>query len=74
MVKRKKAVQKIADQNKITVPVLLLLKEKVMDQYGVNGLDSPDIPHRSRRDVGGEDCGAKRVVLTGSLVLPERAL
>ena len=34
---RKKAVQKIADQNKITVPVLLLLKEKVMDQYGVTG-------------------------------------
>jgi len=34
---RKKAVQKIADQNKITVPVLLLLKEKVMDQYGVRG-------------------------------------
>jgi peroxiredoxin len=34
---RKKAVQKIVDQNKITVPVLLLLKEKVMDQYGVRG-------------------------------------
>jgi peroxiredoxin len=34
---RKKAAQKIADQNKITVPVLLLLKEKVMDQYGVRG-------------------------------------
>jgi peroxiredoxin len=34
---RRKAVQKIAAQNKITVPVLLLLKEKVMDQYGVRG-------------------------------------
>jgi peroxiredoxin len=34
---RKKAVQKIVDQNEITVPVLLLLKEKVMDQYGVRG-------------------------------------
>ena len=34
---RKKAVQKIVDKNKITVPVLLLLKEKVMDQYGVRG-------------------------------------
>ena len=34
---RKKAAQKIADQNKVTVPVLLLLKEKVMDQYGVRG-------------------------------------
>jgi len=34
---RKKAAQRIADQNKITVPVLLLLKEKVMDQYGVRG-------------------------------------
>ena len=34
---RKKAAQKIIDQNKITLPVLLLLKEKVMDQYGVRG-------------------------------------
>jgi peroxiredoxin len=34
---RKKAVQKIVNENKITVPVLLLLKEKVMDQYGVRG-------------------------------------
>jgi peroxiredoxin len=34
---RKKTVQKIVDQNKITIPVLLLLKEKVMDQYGVRG-------------------------------------
>jgi thiol-disulfide isomerase/thioredoxin len=34
---RKKAVQKIADRHKITIPVLLLLKEKVMDQYGVRG-------------------------------------
>ena len=34
---RKKAVQKIINEKKITVPVLLLLKEKVMDQYGVRG-------------------------------------
>jgi peroxiredoxin len=34
---RKGAVQKIVSQNKITLPVLLLLKEKVMDQYGVRG-------------------------------------
>jgi len=34
---RKKAVQKIVNENKITLPVLLLLKEKVMDQYGVRG-------------------------------------
>jgi peroxiredoxin len=34
---RKGAVQKIISQNKITLPVLLLLKEKVMDQYGVRG-------------------------------------
>jgi peroxiredoxin len=34
---RKKAVQKIVDQNKITLPVLLLLNEKAMDQYGVRG-------------------------------------
>jgi len=34
---RKKAAQKIADQNGITLPVLLLLNEKVMDQYGVRG-------------------------------------
>jgi peroxiredoxin len=34
---RKRSVQKIVDQNKITIPVLLLLKEKVMDQYGVRG-------------------------------------
>jgi len=34
---RKKAAQKIVDQNRITLPVLLLLKEKAMDQYGVRG-------------------------------------
>jgi len=34
---RKRAAQKIIDQNKITLPVLLLLKEKTMDQYGVRG-------------------------------------
>ncbi len=34
---RKGAAQKIINQNKITLPVLLLLKEKVMDQYGVRG-------------------------------------
>ena len=34
---RKKTVQKIVNQNKVTIPVLLLLKEKVMDQYGVRG-------------------------------------
>jgi len=34
---RKRAVHKIIDKNKITLPVLLLLKEKVMDQYGVRG-------------------------------------
>ena len=34
---RKTTAQKIVDQNKITLPVLLLLKEKTMDQYGVRG-------------------------------------
>jgi peroxiredoxin len=34
---RKRAAQKIINENKITLPVLLLLKEKVMDQYGVRG-------------------------------------
>jgi len=34
---RKRAIQKIIDENKITLPVLLLLREKVMDQYGVRG-------------------------------------
>jgi len=34
---RKKAVQTIVNKNRITLPVLLLLKEKVMDQYGVRG-------------------------------------
>jgi peroxiredoxin len=34
---RKKTVQKIVNQNKVTIPVLLLLKEKVMDHYGVRG-------------------------------------
>jgi thiol-disulfide isomerase/thioredoxin len=34
---RKRAIQKIIDGNKISLPVLLLLKEKVMDQYGVRG-------------------------------------
>ncbi len=34
---RKKAVQKIVNEKKITLPVLLLLKEKTMDQYGVRG-------------------------------------
>ncbi len=34
---KKKSVQKVIDENKITLPVLLLLKEKTMDQYGVRG-------------------------------------
>jgi peroxiredoxin len=34
---RKKKVQQIVNENKLTLPVLLLLKEKVMDQYGVRG-------------------------------------
>jgi peroxiredoxin len=34
---RKKTVQKIVNENKVTLPVLLLLKEKVMDHYGVKG-------------------------------------
>jgi peroxiredoxin len=34
---RKKKVQQIINENKLTLPVLLLLKEKVMDQYGVRG-------------------------------------
>jgi thiol-disulfide isomerase/thioredoxin len=34
---RKKAVQKIMSENKVTLPVLLLLKEKVMDHYMVRG-------------------------------------
>jgi len=34
---REGAVQKIVSESKITLPVLLPLKEKVMDQYGVRG-------------------------------------
>ncbi|NWG03193.1 MAG: redoxin domain-containing protein [Syntrophaceae bacterium] len=34
---RKKAAEKIIRENKISLPVLLLLKEKVMDQYMVRG-------------------------------------
>ncbi len=34
---RKKAAAKVVQENKITLPVLLLLKEKTMDQYGVRG-------------------------------------
>ncbi len=34
---RKKAAQTVVSKNKITLPVLLLLKEKVMEQYGVRG-------------------------------------
>lgn len=34
---RKKAVQKIVNEKKMTLPVLLLCKEKVMEQYGVRG-------------------------------------
>ena len=34
---RKAAAQKVINQSKITLPVLLLLKEKTMDQYGVRG-------------------------------------
>jgi peroxiredoxin len=34
---RERTVQKIVTRNKITLPVLLLLKENVMDQYGVRG-------------------------------------
>jgi thiol-disulfide isomerase/thioredoxin len=34
---RKRAARKIVDKNRITVPVLLLLKENLMDLYGVRG-------------------------------------
>ena len=34
---RKKKVQRIVNENKLTLPVLLLLKEKIMDHYGVRG-------------------------------------
>jgi len=34
---RKKAAEAVVSKNKITLPVLLLLKEKVMDLYGVRG-------------------------------------
>ncbi len=34
---RKSAAQRVINQNKITLPVLLLLKEKTMDDYGVRG-------------------------------------
>ncbi len=34
---KKKSVQKVIEKNKITLPVLLLLEEKTMDQYGVEG-------------------------------------
>ncbi len=34
---RKSAAQKVINQNKITLPILLLLKEKTMDDYGVRG-------------------------------------
>jgi len=34
---RNKAVQKVVNDHKVTLPVLLLLKEKVMDHYMVRG-------------------------------------
>jgi peroxiredoxin len=34
---RKRTAQKIIEEKKVTLPVLLLLKEKCMDQYGVRG-------------------------------------
>ena len=34
---RKRSAQGFIDQNKITLPVLLDVKEKTMDQYGVRG-------------------------------------
>jgi hypothetical protein len=34
---RKDKAKKFVDEKKITLPVLLLLKEKTMDQYGVRG-------------------------------------
>lgn len=34
---RKRRAQQFISKNKITLPVLLLLKEKVMDSYGVRG-------------------------------------
>ncbi len=34
---RKSAAQRVIHQNKITLPVLLFLKEKTMDDYGVRG-------------------------------------
>ena len=34
---REKKVRKIVKENKITLPVALLLKEKMMDSYGIKG-------------------------------------
>jgi hypothetical protein len=34
---RRRKAQKFINKNKVTLPVLLLLKEKTMDQYGVRG-------------------------------------
>ena len=34
---REKKARKIIKENKITLPVALLLKEKVMDSYGIQG-------------------------------------
>lgn len=34
---REKKVRKIINENKITLPVALLLKEKMMDSYGIKG-------------------------------------
>ena len=50
---RKKTVQKIVNEKKITLPVLLLLKEKTMDQYGVRGW----VPQTFIIDPGGKLIG-----------------
>lgn len=34
---RKNTAKKVIAERKVTIPVLLLLKEKVMEQYGVRG-------------------------------------
>ena len=50
---RKKAVQKFVNEKKITLPILLLLKEKTMDHYGVRGwVPQTFIIDRERRLIG----------------------
>ena len=71
---RKTRAQKIINQNKITLPVLLSVGGKGDGPIWSKGLDSPNISCRSRRDAGRQDYRAKGLGFRRSVVLYERTI